>query len=148
MQGFTFSWFDAVDLAFMAVFVLVFLLFVLDFRLVSRRSWMILLGMTGLGGLLLFKRWLRRQILRDLETKEKLLRQKEEALVALRQQAKITEAAYEAARLELEQAQKEHALLLARLDRELQQRLQDIEREYQHLTPEQTLQKLKSILSR
>ncbi len=147
MNWLKFSMFDLVDLVFLGVFVLVFILFLLDFRLASRRSWAILLGMAGLGGLLLVKRWLRKQILRDLEAQEKIRKRQERELDTLRQKAEISEAAYRAALAELQQARKERALFLARLDRELQERLQEIEKEYENLTPDETLEKLKAILS-
>ncbi|MDQ7063539.1 MAG: hypothetical protein Q9P90_04750 [candidate division KSB1 bacterium] len=147
MNWLKFSMFDLVDLFFLGVFVLVFILFILDFRLASRRSWAILLGMAGLGGVLLVKRWLRKQVLRELEAQEKIRKRQEKELEALRQKAEISEAAYRAALAELQQARKEHALFLARLDRELQERLLEIEKEYQNLTPDETLEKLKAILS-
>ncbi len=138
---------DLVDLAFLALFVLVFILFLLDFKLTGRRSWAILLGMVGLGGALLIKYWLRKQILKELEEREKINRQKEKELEELKKEARISEAAYRQALKELEEMKKQHALALARLDRELHDKLTELDQEYSNLTPDETLEKLRKILS-
>lgn len=140
--------FDTTGLLFIAAFVVLFILFILDFKFTSRQSWIALLGFAVLGGFLATQAWRRRQLLRMLEGREQELKKLEEKYDKLRGEAKITEEMYRSAKSELETAKLESAKSIARADGELYEELTTIENEYENMTVDASIGKIKEVLGR
>ncbi|RME01783.1 MAG: hypothetical protein D6814_00845 [Calditrichaeota bacterium] len=137
---------DFTDLLFIALFILLFVFFLADFKVTSRRSWMILLAMIGMGGVLVFRAWRRKKLLEEFERREKELEKLEKEYEELKNKAKITEEAYKKATEDLERAKVEAGLALMRLDKELAKKIEEIEKEYEHMSVDESIKKIKEAL--
>jgi len=134
------------DAIFFAIFILVFIFFLRDFNITSKRSWVVLLGLTALGGAFLWQAWRRNKLLEQLEEREKALDELAKVYEQLKKQAKITEEAYQKAMEDLGRAKVEAGLAIMRADATLAEEAAQIEREYQNLTMEQSLARIKAAL--
>lgn len=108
-QIFSLNWFD---IALIAVFIVLFFAFVKEFKITSKRSWVVLLGLTALGGLFSFQRWRRNQLLKQFKEREETLKEQERKYDELRKKGEITEEAYNSAKEELENTLKKEALAI------------------------------------
>ena len=135
-----------IDWIFLAVFVLIFVLFLLEFKVTSKQSWMMLLGFIALGTYLGFQSWRRKKLLQLLELREKELQKLEQEYKALKARGKLTEAAYQEAKAELERAKVDAGLAILRADERYRETVKAIEREYQNLGPEASLKKIREAL--
>ncbi len=133
---------------FAVLFLAIFIAMILEFKLTSPRAWIILLAFTALGGLSLWQSWRRKLLLKELEKREKALKALEDRYRKLKEEARISEAAYQKALSELQQARRNTALEILAADAEYARRLEEIRREYQHLTPEETAAKIRELLGR
>ena len=146
MSLFKFLPFAMGDVVFIAIFVVVFIAFLREFKLTSKQSWVVLVGLTALGGFFIFQTWRRKNFLKQFEAREKALAELEKQYADLKAQAKITEQAYNQAKAELDRAKIEAGLAIMRADQELAQKINAIEREYQSLSVEDSVKKIKEAL--
>ncbi|NOX36699.1 MAG: hypothetical protein GXO78_04100 [Calditrichaeota bacterium] len=140
------SFISYIDWIFLAVFALIFILFLLEFKVTSKQSWIVLLGFFALGAYLGFQGWRRKKLLQLLEQREKELENLEREYESLKAEGKLTEAAYREARAELERAKVEAGLAILRADERYRETVKAIEREYQNLGPEESLKKIREAL--
>ena len=101
------NFFSLDNLGIMAVVVIVLIAFLKDFNMTSKRSWVVVIGLTVIGGVTIFQTWRRKQLLRGLEQKEKDLRRLEEDYARAREGQVITKAALDKANADLTRAQEE-----------------------------------------
>jgi len=141
------SFYADMDWLFLAVFVLIFLLFLLEFKITSRQSWIVLFGFLALGGLIGWQSWRRKKLLELLRQREQELEALEEEYRELQRQGKLTEAAYRKAREELERAKVESGLAILRADARYTDTVREIEREYRNLSVEESLKKIRRALA-
>lgn len=134
------------DLVFIALFLLVFIFFLREFKITSKKSWVVLLGLTALGGFFVFQAWRRKKLLEQFEEREKALKKLEEEYKNLKAQQKITEEAYQNAKGELERAKVQTGLAIMRADEELAQKTAEIERDYQNMTVDESIARIKAAL--
>jgi len=134
------------DLIFMAIFLVVFFFFLKEFKLTSKNSWAVLLGFTAMGGLLIFRAWRRRKFLDEFRRREKLLEELEKEYDSLKAEAKITAAAYEQAKTELQRAKMDAGLSILAADADLRRNLEEIRRTHGTMTVEESLQKIEEAL--
>ncbi|RPH92144.1 MAG: hypothetical protein EHM72_17835 [Calditrichaeota bacterium] len=140
--------FDTTGVLFVAVFVFLLILFFLDFKFTSRQSWVALIAFAVLGGFFALQSWRRKQLLRMLESREKELLELEKKYDKLKSEAKITEEMYRRAKAELEAAKLETAKSIAKADGELYEELTKIENEYENMTVDESVGKIKELLGR
>lgn len=134
------------DLIFIAIFVVVLFMFLKEFKLSSKNSWGVLLGFTALGGLFVFRAWRRKKLLEEFRQREKQLEELEKAYDDMKQKAKITEEAYKEAKAELQEAKVTAGLDLLKADQDLADKLEQIKRERQNMTAEESVAKIKEAL--
>lgn len=139
----SFNWFD---IFLIIIFILLFIAFLRDFKLTRTRSWVVLLGLTSLGGLFLFQRWRRRQLLKQFEEREKMLKELEREYDNLRKKGEITEEAYKDAKEKLEHAKVNEGMAIMKADQRLEEQLEEIERDYSNMTIEKSVAKIKKAL--
>lgn len=137
---------DLYDVLFLGLFVVLVVAFLAEFRLMRARSWLVLSALAGMGWIFLSKARRRRELLAQLQEREKALKALEREYDALFEQQKITRRAYEQAKEELERAKKDAALDLARLDAELAERIKELERRYDSMSAEELIDRLADLL--
>lgn len=114
------SFFSNLDtIVFAIVFLLVLFFFLRDFKITSKQSWVVLIGLTALGGLFAFQTWKRKQMLKEFEEREKRLHDLERRYEVLQKAGKISEAALAKAREELAAEKKEAAAATVQADKKL-----------------------------
>ena len=133
-------------LLFGVLFLGLLVAMLLEFRLTSPRSWIILLAFSGLGGFVFWQSWRRKLLLKELEERERALKELARRYETLKEQARISEAAYQKALTELERTRKDAALEILNADKEYAGRVEEIRREYRNLTPEETAAKIRELL--
>ncbi|MFQ5571773.1 MAG: hypothetical protein ACE5G0_18990, partial [Rhodothermales bacterium] len=72
------SWLGLMELLLFGLFIVVFILFMRDFKLTSIRSWVMLLGLIGVGAVLVTQARKRWALLKEFEAREKKLKDLEE----------------------------------------------------------------------
>jgi cell shape-determining protein MreC len=138
--------FTITDIIFIALFAVVFVFFLLDFRLTSKRSWLVLLGLTALGGAIISQAWRRKRLLEQLAEREEALEKLEGQYDELKKKAQISEAAYQQAKEELDRAKVQAGLAALRADEELAVAAAEIERDYQDMSVEESLRRIREAL--
>ncbi len=138
--------FTITDIIFIALFGVVFIFFLLDFRLTSKRSWLVLLGLTALGGVIISQAWRRKRLLEQLAEREEALEKLEGQYDELKKKAQISEAAYQQAKEELDRAKVQAGLAALRADEELAAAAAEIERDYQNMSVEESLRRIREAL--
>ncbi len=131
---------------FAVLFVGVFFAMLLEFKLTSPRSWIVLLAFTALGGLALWQSWRRKLLLKELDERERALKALAKRYETLKEQARISEEAYQQALAELERVRKDAALEILNADKEYAERVEEIRKKYRNLTPEETAAKVRELL--
>ncbi len=131
---------------FGVILLVLFVLMISEFKLTSPRAWIILLGFTALGGLSLWQNWRRKLLLKELERREKALKDLEGRYQKLKEEARISQAAYEKAVAELEQVRKNAMLEILNADAEYRKQLREIRETYRDLSAEETSKKIQEIL--
>lgn len=96
------SFFSDLDtIVFTIVFLIVVVFFLRDFKITSMQSWVVLIGLTALGGLAVWSVWRRKNLLKEFGEREERLRKLEAEYDRLKAEGKITTAALEKAKAEL-----------------------------------------------
>jgi hypothetical protein len=139
---------DPISITFIVLFVVSLFFFLREFKIGSKQSWLGLLGFAIFGGFFAFQSWRRKQLLSQLEEREKALGDLEKKYDKLKEEAKLTEEAYTQAKTELENARLENAKAILRADAELQDELHRIETEYKDLSVDESIAKIKQALQR
>ncbi len=141
-----FGFLNFTDLVFIAIFLFVFIFFLREFKITSKKSWVVLLGLIGLGGFFFLQAWRRKKLLEQFKEREEALKKIEADYDRLKAQAKITEEAYTNAKSELERAKVQTGLAIMKADEELAQQVSEIEREYQSMTVDESVARIKAAL--
>lgn len=148
MNFFKFLTLNLTDLLFVGIAIFLFILFIADFKLTNKRSWLILLSVTALGGLTFWQIWRRKRLLKELEAREAQLDELKNKLDELKKEHKMSREAYQKALQDLEAARVEAGLAVMAADAELQEEMKKIELEYQNMTVEESLQRIKKALQK
>ena len=141
-----FGFLNFTDLVFIAIFLFVLIFFLREFKITSKKSWVVLLGLIGLGGFFVLQAWRRKKLLEQFKEREDELKRVEDEYNKLKAQAKITEAAYKNAKDELDRAKVQTGLAIMKADEELAQQVSEIERDYQNITVDQSVERIKAAL--
>ncbi len=135
-----------IDFAFIGLFIILIIAFLREFKITSKQSWIVLIGLTSLGALFTFQSWRKRKLLQEFEAREKALNNLEKEYEQLKNRAKISEEAYLKAKEELARARYEAGIAIMRANEKLAKDLQKIESEYQNIPIEESIQKIKEAL--
>ncbi len=133
-------------LIFIALFAIVLFFFLREFKLGSKNSWAVLLGLSALGGLFIFKAYRRKKLLEELQRREDELKKIESRYEELKNQQQLSQAAYEKAKSELDRAKVDAALAILRAQEEHAARAVEIENEYQNISSDELVAKVRGIL--
>lgn len=131
---------------FSAILLVVIILFLKEFKITSKSSWGVLVGLTALGGLFVYKSWQRKKLLDELKAREKALEEIEERYAELKEKAKMTEEAYQKAKRNLERAKVDAAISILRADEEHADRAAEIEREFENKSADELVSDIKNII--
>lgn len=148
MSAFLPGWLSLTDILFFVVLFIVFIFFLRDFKLTSLRSWVLLIGLIGLGGVLVLQIKKRRDLLAEFEEREKKLKALEDRYNELLQNSKITEEAYKKAKKELEEAKVQAGLAIMKADKKLDDTRKNIEDDFKNVSPDETVANIKAALGR
>ena len=96
------------NLGIIAIIVVVLIVFLKDFNMTSKRSWVVLLGLTVIGGLTVFQSWRRKQLLRELEQREKAVKDLKDAYEKAKSEGRISAEALTNSRSELEEMKRKY----------------------------------------
>lgn len=89
------------------VFIVLILLVLKDFKLTSKKSWGLLLGLTALGGIIAIKAIAKRRLLQELEERENQLEEIEKRYSDMKDNNQILEDDYNKLKAELERVKQE-----------------------------------------
>jgi F0F1-type ATP synthase membrane subunit b/b' len=131
-----------------AIFVVVLILFIREFDLTSRRSWAMLLGLSALGGVMLYKMIKRNRLLEDMKKREEALKDLEKEYEKLKEQHEITQENYEKARERLEEAKKQMVKDIIEADKAHQERLKEIEKEFENKSADDLMRMTEELLGK
>jgi len=121
------SFFSDLDtIVFTIVFLIVVVFFLRDFKITSMRSWVVLIGLTALGGLTVWSVWRRKNLLKEFGEREERLRKLEAEYDRLKAEGKITAAALEKAKAELAAEKNAAAAATLQADENLAASLVDV----------------------
>jgi ABC-type nickel/cobalt efflux system permease component RcnA len=134
------------DIIFVVLFLVLLFTFLKDFKMTSKRSWIILLSLTALGVLAIFQTWRRKKFLEQFREREKALEDLEKEYDKLKDQAKISEEAYLQAKADLERAKVEAGIAIMKANEELAEKIRQIESDYHNMTVEESIAKIKEAL--
>lgn len=134
------------DLAFIVILLVVMFFFLKEFKITSKSSWGVLLGIIGLGGLIGFKMWRRKKLFEDLERREKALEDLEKQYNELLNEQKITKEAYDKAMDDLERAKKDAAISVSTANEEYEKEVAEIEKEYGNMSGAEAIRKAKELV--
>ena len=134
------------DLAFIVIFLVVAFFFLKEFKITSKSSWGVLLGLTALGGLFTYRVWKRRKLLEELERREQALKELEKRYEELKANHLISEAAYNEAKSNLDRAKVDAATGVLKADEEHAQAVSEIERDYQNISGEDVIKRAKRLI--
>lgn len=99
---------ENIEIAVIAVVFIVLILLVLkDFKLTSKKSWGLLLGLTALGGIIAIKAIAKRRLLQELEERENHLEEIEKRYSDMKDNNQILEDDYNKLKAELERVKQE-----------------------------------------
>jgi len=146
MNVFKLFFLNTIDLIFIVIFLVLLFTFLKEFKITQKRSWVMLLSLTAFGVLTFLQAWRRKKFLEQFEQREQALKELEKEYEKLKDEAKISEEAYKKAKEELERAKVEAGLAIMKANKELAEKLKAIEREYQNMTVEESIAKIKEAL--
>ncbi|MFQ5753714.1 MAG: hypothetical protein ACE5HI_17125 [bacterium] len=132
---------------FGVIFVVVLFFFLREFKLTSKNSWGVLLGLTALGGFLALQAWKRKKLLQELEARERALEKLEESYKDLKDKQKLTEEAFNHAKNDLERAKVDAGLAILKADEEHAQKAAEIEREFENKSADDLIKDIRDILN-
>jgi len=89
------------------VFIVLIFLVLKDFKLTSKKSWGLLLGLTALGGVIAIRAIAKRRLLQELEERENQLEEIEERYNHMKDNNQILEDDYNKLKAELERVKQE-----------------------------------------
>ncbi len=99
---------ENIEIAVIAVVFIVLIFLVLkDFKLTSKKSWGLLLGLTALGGIIAIKAIAKRRLLQELEERENQLEEIEKRYSDMKDNNQILEDDYNKLKAELERVKQE-----------------------------------------
>lgn len=131
-----------------AIFVVVLILFIREFDLISKRSWAMLMSLSALGGIMLYKMIKRNRLLEDMKKREKDLEDLEGEYDKLKEQHEITEENYEKAKERLENAKKEMLKDIIDADKEHRERLKEIEKDFENKSADELMRMTEEMLGK
>ena len=134
------------NIIFVVLFLVLLFTFLKDFKMTSKRSWIILLSLTALGVLAIFQTWRRKKFLEQFREREKALEDLEKEYDKLKDQAKISEEAYLQAKADLERSKVEAGIAIMKANEELAEKIRQIESDYHNMTVEESIAKIKEAL--
>jgi len=136
---------DAIIMAIIILFV--FVLFIRDFDYKSRRSWLILFGISALGAAVFYRTISRNKLLKELEEREKKLKELEKKYEEMKKNNEITKENYEIAKKKLEEAKKKAAEDILTADENLKKELEELDKDHENITSDELLDITKKILN-
>jgi hypothetical protein len=146
MSVFKLFYLNITDIIFIVLFLVLLFTFLKDFKMTSKRSWIILLSLTALGVLAIFQTWRRKKFLEQFREREKALEDLEKEYDKLKDEAKISEEAYLQAKADLERAKVESGIAIMKANEELAEKIRQIESDYHNMTVEESIAKIKEAL--
>lgn len=131
-----------------AIFLVVLIFFFRDFDLTSKRAWAMLLSLSALGAVMLYKAIRKNRLLEELRKRRKELENLEEEYRQLKKQHEISEENYEKARDELETAKKKMLKDLIKAEEEHEERLKEIEKDFENKSADELMNMTEELLGK
>ncbi len=128
------------------ILIIVFILFIRDFDLKSKRAWMILLGLSALGAFIFYKAYRKNRLLKELQQREKKLQELEKEYKKLKERHEISEENYRLAKEELADAKKKTAMDILLADDKYREEVEKINKDFESITSDDLLEMTKEIL--
>ncbi|MDZ7740372.1 MAG: hypothetical protein U5Q03_01070 [Bacteroidota bacterium] len=128
------------------ILLIVFILFIRDFDLKSKRAWMILLGLSSLGAFIFYKAINKNRLLKELQQREKKLQELEKEYESLKKRHEISEENYRLAKKELEDAKKKTAMDMLLADEKYREEVEKINEDFENITSDELLEMTAEIL--
>lgn len=132
---------------FAVVLIVVIILFIREFGLTSPRSWLILVGLSSLGIVMIVRAYKKSKLLGELREREKKLEEMEDRYRKLKEEHKISEERYRAAKEELDAAKKKAARDILEANETFKVELEKIDKEYQSITPSEMIKRSRNLLN-
>lgn len=124
---------------FGVILVVVVILFVQEFELKSPRSWMILVGLSTLGIVMIVRAYKKNKLLKELREREKALEEIEERYRKLKDEHTISEERYLKAKQELDAARKKAARDILEADETFKEELENIDKQYNEMSTDELI---------
>lgn len=128
------------------ILIVVIILFIQEFELMNPRSWLILLGLSTLGVVMIVRAYKKNRLLAELEERENELEVLKKKYRDLLEKHKISKEHYEKAKEELDEAKKKAARDILEAEGSFQEELKKIDEEYQNITPFEMIKRSKELL--
>lgn len=130
------------------IFIVVLIFFFREFDLTSKRAWAMLLSLSALGAVMLYKAVRKNRLLDELRKRKKELEKLEQEYNELKERHEISEENYEKARKDLEAAKKKMLRDLVKADEEHEQRLKEIEKDFENKSADELMDMTEELLSK
>ncbi|MEM9326573.1 MAG: hypothetical protein AAGA85_12995 [Bacteroidota bacterium] len=135
------------EMAMIAILLVVLYFCLRDFNAFSKKSWVLLIGVSALGGFVIFRGWKKKKLRKELLEREGKLKEMEERYKGLLDEKKIAKSNYDTALKELEEAKKNSALKVLAAEREYETRVAEIRKRYQDMSSQDVINEVDNILS-
>jgi len=134
------------NLGIIAAVVVLLIVFLKDFDMAKKETWVVLLGLTVIGGLTIFQAWRKKKILDGLRAREDDLKRIEKEYADLKDKSKVSGAAYEKASNDLEQAKKDLVVMRAQADKDLAEKLKKIHEEFSNMSADDVIRRAEQLI--
>ncbi|MDX1619008.1 MAG: hypothetical protein R3224_09500 [Balneolaceae bacterium] len=124
---------------FGVILIVVIILFIREFELTSPRAWMILIGLSTLGIVMIVRAYKKNKLLAELREREKALEEMEDRYRELKEERKISEERYQKAKEELDAAKKKAARDILEADETYKEELEEIDKRYNEMTTDELI---------
>lgn len=135
---------ENIEIAVIAVVFIVLIFLVLkDFKLTSKKSWGLLLGLTALGGIIAIRAIAKKRLLQELEERENKLEEIEKRYKEMKDNNQILEDDYNKLKSELEKVKQESYKAIMEADARIEAARKERDN-YQNITKDEVYEFLNS----
>lgn len=141
-----FGFLNLENILFFVVFAILFLLFLFDFKITSRRSWAILVGFAGLGIFFFWRAKRRSAILERIKEREGRIKDLERLNAELEKKARESGLAYDEIRVESAKVKEAYLEALKENDEEARETIEKIREEHANISSEDLVAEIESLI--
>ncbi len=141
-----FGFLNLENILFFAVFAILFVLFLFDFKITSRRSWAILAGFTGLGIFFFWQAKRRAKIMERIKEREERIRDLEKLNAELEEKAQESGLAYDKIREETAKIKEAYLEALKTNDEEAREAIETIREEHADISTHDLVAEIEKLI--